>query len=113
MPASDTALRLVSAAVIASLKSGLSPETPVVSISIILLEFFPALFRHLRCKVGVYSVSVLYSDFPRVSRRCPSKGREGSVVYLLPYKDVALIDVGKVVVEDIKCVSDEGACRFW
>ena len=59
MSASDTALRLVSAAVIASLKSGVSPETPVVSISIILLEFFPALFRHLRCKVGVYSVSVL------------------------------------------------------
>ena len=79
-------------------------SAPVVSISIILLEFFPALFRNLRCKVGVYSVSVLYSDFPRVSRRCPSKGREGSVVDLLPYKGVALIDVGKVVVEDIKCV---------
>ena len=35
MSASDTALRLVSAAVIASWKSGVSPETPVVSISII------------------------------------------------------------------------------
>ena len=40
MSASDTALRLVSAAVIASLKSGMSPETPVVSISIICSNFF-------------------------------------------------------------------------
>ena len=40
MPASDTALRLVSAAVIVSLKSGMSPETPVVSISIICSNFF-------------------------------------------------------------------------
>ena len=44
MSASDTALRLVSAAVIASLKSGMSPETPVVSISIICSNF-SALFR--------------------------------------------------------------------
>ena len=40
MSASDMALRLVSAAVIASLKSGMSPETPVVSISIICSNFF-------------------------------------------------------------------------
>ena len=47
MSASATALRLVSAAVIASLKSGMSPETPVrcgVYLDY-LLDFFSALFR--------------------------------------------------------------------
>ena len=60
MSASDTALRLVSAAVIASLKFlWHEPRDPCGVYFDYLLESFPALFRHLRGKVGVYSVSVL------------------------------------------------------
>ena len=54
MSASDTALRLVSAAVIASLKSGMEPRDPCGVDFDYFLEFFSALLRDLRCKVGVY-----------------------------------------------------------
>ena len=57
MSASDTALRLVSAAVIASLKSGMEPRDPCGVDFDYFLDFFSALLRDLRCRVGVYPMS--------------------------------------------------------
>ena len=67
MSASDTALRLVSAAVIASLKSGMSPETPVVSISIICSNFF------LLSSEGLWGIECW------VDRSCRSRVDLGSI----------------------------------
>ena len=66
MSASDTALRLVSAAVIASLKSGMSPETPVVSISIICSSLF-LLSSDTSAVRSVYILSLAYLLIERMS----------------------------------------------